>query len=93
MFKGIYEYGSLNNSGKKIILYKLSIIYNKNINSRAQRAAKEAKETPAQPAPEKARIDVRKFVKIGRPGYKVTKQRDPESGQQSLLYQVSVRFL
>lgn len=54
----------------------------------AQRAAKEAKETPSQPAPEKARIDVRKFVKIGRPGYKVTKQREAESGQQSLLYQI-----
>ena len=56
---------------------------------RAQRAAKEAKEAPAQPAPEKPRVDLRKFVKIGRPGYKVTKQRDPDSGQQSLLYQVS----
>jgi len=55
---------------------------------RAQRAAKEAKEAPAQPAPEKPRVDVKRFVKIGRPGYKVTKQRDPESGQQSLLFQV-----
>jgi splicing factor 3A subunit 2 len=54
----------------------------------AQRAAKEAKEAPAQPAPEKARIDVKRFVKIGRPGYKVTKQRDPDSGQQSLLFQI-----
>lgn len=37
---------------------------------RARRAAKEAKEAPAQPAPEKARVDIKKFVKIGRPGYK-----------------------
>merc|ERR1740129_1793644 len=29
-----------------------------------------------------------KFVKIGRPGYRVTKQRDPENGQQSLLFEV-----
>ncbi|MCQ8205513.1 hypothetical protein NP569_24800, partial [Vibrio parahaemolyticus] len=29
-----------------------------------------------------------KFVKIGRPGYKVTKQRDTELGQQSLLFQI-----
>ena len=36
----------------------------------ARRAAKEAKEAPAQPAPEKARVDIKKFVKIGRPGYK-----------------------
>jgi len=54
----------------------------------ARRAAKEARDAPAQPAPEKARVDIKKFVKIGRPGYKVTKQRDPESGQQSLLYQI-----
>jgi len=57
---------------------------------RAQRAAKEAKEAPAQPAPEKPRVDIKRFVKIGRPGYKVTKQRDPDSGQQSLLFQVPV---
>lgn len=55
---------------------------------RSQRAAKEAKEAPAQPAPEKPRVDIKRFVKIGRPGYKVTKQRDPDSGQQSLLFQV-----
>merc|ERR1712183_1069023 len=32
--------------------------------------------------------DIKKFVKIGRPGYRVTKQRDPENGQQSLLFEV-----
>ena len=41
-----------------------------------------------QPALEKARVDIRKFVKIGRPGYRVTKQRDPTSGHQSMLFQV-----
>ncbi|XP_078279734.1 splicing factor 3A subunit 2 [Rhinoraja longicauda] len=54
----------------------------------ARRAAKEAKESPAQPAPEKVKVEVKKFVKIGRPGYKVTKQRDAEVGQQSLLFQI-----
>lgn len=54
----------------------------------ARRAAKEAKEAPAQPAPEKAKVEIKKFVKIGRPGYKVTKQRDPETMQQSLLFQI-----
>lgn len=54
----------------------------------ARRAAKEAKDAPAQPAPEKTRVEVRRFVKIGRPGYKVTKQRDAENGQQSLLFQI-----
>jgi len=54
----------------------------------ARRAAKEAKEAPVQPAPQKTGVDIRKFVKIGRPGYRVTKQRDPENGQQSLLFEV-----
>lgn len=54
----------------------------------ARRAAKDAKDAPQQPAPEKPRVDVKKFVKIGRPGYRVTKQRDPDTGQQSLLFQV-----
>lgn len=54
----------------------------------AQRAAKDAKESPAQPAPLKQRVAVREFVKIGRPGYKVTKQQDPETGQYSLLCQI-----
>lgn len=54
----------------------------------ARRAAKEAKESPLSLQPEKPRIEPKKFVKIGRPGYRVTKQRDPETGQQSLLFQI-----
>lgn len=54
----------------------------------AKRAAKEAKEAPQQPAPEKPRVELKKFVKIGRPGYRVTKQRDPDTSQQSLLFQI-----
>ncbi|RDD45036.1 Splicing factor 3A subunit 2 [Trichoplax sp. H2] len=54
----------------------------------ARRAAKDAKDAPAQPALEKARVDVKQFVKIGRPGYKVTKQYNQEAGQQSLLFQI-----
>ena len=33
-------------------------------------------------------VQVRKTIKIGRPGYRVVKQRDPESGQRSLLFEV-----
>jgi len=33
-----------------------------------KRAAKEAKDAPIQPALEKPRVDLKKFVKIGRPG-------------------------
>uniref|UniRef100_A0A1I8FPU8 Matrin-type domain-containing protein n=1 Tax=Macrostomum lignano TaxID=282301 RepID=A0A1I8FPU8_9PLAT len=54
----------------------------------ARRAAEMAKDSPVQPAPEKPRVDPKRFVKIGLPGYKVTKQRDPDSGQQSMLFQI-----
>ncbi|KAI6650977.1 Splicing factor 3A subunit 2-like [Oopsacas minuta] len=54
----------------------------------SRRAAKEAKKNQTLPALEKPRVEIRKFVKIGRPGYKVTKQADPETTQQSLLFQI-----
>ena len=31
----------------------------------------------------------KKTIKIGRPGYRVVKQRDPETGQRGLLFEVS----
>jgi len=52
----------------------------------AKRAAREAADKPAQPAPNR-RASVRKVVNIGRPGYRVTKQYDPETDQRSLLFQ------
>nr|CAG4646528.1 EOG090X0C5N [Macrothrix elegans] len=54
----------------------------------ARRAAKDAKDSPIQPSLDKPRVDIRKFVKIGRPGYRVTKQRDPITGHQSMLFQI-----
>jgi len=55
----------------------------------ARRAAKEARDMPGgMPMLDKPRAEPKKFVKIGRPGYKVTKQRDPATGQQSLLFQI-----
>ncbi|WOL15838.1 splicing factor 3A subunit 2-like [Canna indica] len=54
----------------------------------AKRAAREAKDAPAQPQPHKRNIATRKSVKIGRPGYRVTKQYDPETKQRSLLFQI-----
>lgn len=54
----------------------------------ARRAARDAKEKEAQPATLKPKVEIKKFVKIGRPGYQVAKQRDPETMQQSLLFQI-----
>lgn len=39
------------------------------------------------PAPQR-RLALKKSVKIGRPGYRVTKQFDAETGSRSLLFQV-----
>jgi hypothetical protein len=51
-----------------------------------KRAARDAAEAPAAPAP-RARAGPRKTVKIGRPGYRVTKQFTPDAHQRSLLFQ------
>lgn len=53
----------------------------------AKRAAREASEKAAAPAPLK-KVAIKKTLKIGRPGYRVTKQFDPDMGQRSLLFQV-----
>ncbi len=37
------------------------------------------------------RATTKQTVKIGRPGYKVTKQYDPETMQRSLLFQVQMQ--
>lgn len=60
----------------------------------ARRAAKEAQESqnqnvPLHSASNAAKIKVKKVtVKIGRPGYKVTKVRDPITKQLGLLFQI-----
>ena len=41
-----------------------------------------------QPARPPALPRVKKSVKIGRPGYRVTKQRNPETRQRSLLFEI-----
>ena len=53
----------------------------------AKRAAREAQDKPTAPAPQR-RVAVKKTVKIGRPGYRVTKQFDADIKQRSLLFQV-----
>eukprot|EP01097_Dermamoeba_algensis_P006054 TRINITY_DN3812_c0_g1_i1.p1 TRINITY_DN3812_c0_g1~~TRINITY_DN3812_c0_g1_i1.p1 ORF type:complete len:253 (+),score=68.40 TRINITY_DN3812_c0_g1_i1:109-867(+) len=54
----------------------------------ARRAAKDAKDAPPPPTAAKYKPAPRKMVKIGRPGYKVTKVKDPSTKQLGLLFQV-----
>lgn len=56
-----------------------------------RRAAMESKKESSRPQPPLAattRNTMRKILKIGRPGYQIAKQREPETGQLSLLFQV-----
>lgn len=56
-----------------------------------RRAAMESKKEAARPrAPIAATVRAvnRKRMKIGRPGYRITKQREPETRQLSLLFQI-----
>merc|ERR1712118_544333 len=53
----------------------------------ARRAFKDARDAPILPAPSKY-VEKRHAIKIGRPGYKVTKSRDASSGQRALLFEV-----
>jgi hypothetical protein len=54
----------------------------------AKRAAMEARDKPIQPAPKTA-VAPRKTVKIGKPGYRVTKLYDADAQQRHLLFQAS----
>ena len=57
----------------------------------AKRAAKEAKDrvgTAALPAPAAPTYARKRTIRIGRPGYRVVKQRDPVTGARSLLFEV-----
>lgn len=53
----------------------------------AKRAAREAAEQAIAPAPTR-RFAPKGGVKIGRPGYRVTKQYDPQLKSRSLLFQI-----
>ena len=52
-----------------------------------RRMAKEERESTHIPAP-KLKMPKRRRPKIGRPGYRVIKQKDPESNQRSLLFEI-----
>jgi splicing factor 3A subunit 2 len=53
-----------------------------------RRAAKEAAEKASTAPASSAAGPVIRTIKIGRPGYKVIKQRDPNTNQKSLLFEI-----
>jgi len=59
-----------------------------NLSRRAAREQHKDQPTFTIPQPVMKPLPVRRHPKIGRPGYRVTKQRDAESGQKSLLFQI-----
>jgi len=60
----------------------------------ARRAARDTKDSvysnqlQAQQAAQKAAVQIKQFVKIGSPGYQVTKVKDAVTGQLGLLFQI-----
>mmetsp|Transcript_388 Transcript_388/g.1306 ORF Transcript_388/g.1306 Transcript_388/m.1306 type:complete len:270 (+) Transcript_388:105-914(+) len=60
----------------------------KHQNNLARRAAREAREAPVAAPMSIRKIQPKKSVKIGRPGYRITKQRDPDTKQLSLLFNI-----
>lgn len=54
----------------------------------ARRAARDAKETQLTIAPTQANTQKKIFLKIGRPGYRVTKMRDRDTGKEGMMVQV-----
>jgi splicing factor 3A subunit 2 len=48
---------------------------------------REQKDGSNLPAP-KIKLARKNNIKIGRPGYRVIKQKDPDSGQKSLLFEI-----
>jgi len=54
----------------------------------ARRAARDMKENQLMVAPPQSSIQRKVFLKIGRPGYRVTKVRDRDTGKEGMMVQV-----
>ncbi|KAI0314776.1 hypothetical protein OF83DRAFT_413487 [Amylostereum chailletii] len=54
----------------------------------ARRAAKDMKDSQLQVAPQQQNVQRKVFLKIGRPGYRVTKVRDRDTGKEGMMVQV-----
>jgi splicing factor 3A subunit 2 len=54
----------------------------------ARRAARDAKDSQLMVAPTQSAVQRKIFLKIGRPGYRVTKVRDRDTGKEGMMVQV-----
>ena len=54
----------------------------------ARRAARDMKDSQLQVAPQQQTVQRKVFLKIGRPGYRVTKVRDQDTGKEGMMVQV-----
>lgn len=54
----------------------------------ARRAARDAKDSQLMIAPAQSNVQRKIFLKIGRPGYRVTKVRDRDTGKEGMMVQV-----
>ena len=54
----------------------------------ARRAAQEEKAANLKTAPKEEEVQTKKFIKIGKPGYRVLKSRDPKTNQRTLSFEI-----
>lgn len=59
-----------------------------NLRRRAALESRKQAARPRAPIAATARATMRRRMKIGRPGYQITKQQDPDTSQFSLLFQI-----
>ena len=53
----------------------------------SRRQAKEMQSQPNVPTQAK-KVEKKRIARIGRPGYKITKMKDPETNQRSILFEI-----
>ena len=53
-----------------------------------KRESKEAKDMQINSQPKAVTITKRRTIKIGRPGYRITKQKDAETGVNVLIFEI-----
>jgi len=62
--------------------------HQQNLAKRAAYDAQQQQKNSILPQPNTSLISKRKNIRIGRPGYRITKQRDPTTDQRSLLIEI-----
>ncbi|KAJ7169695.1 hypothetical protein C8R46DRAFT_1265005 [Mycena filopes] len=77
----------------RILIFSATILARSSVGKKhqtnlARRAARDAKDSQLMVAPTQSTVQRKIFLKIGRPGYRVTKVRDNDTGKEGMMVQV-----